>query len=125
MWTRGRRKAQRIGCELRVGMVWLNAHQVTRSAPQLPWGGVKCSGFGRARGAVALRTAAEPKVVTWDPSRGRPFWWFPYDAELVRAARALGELRSVRDADRERALRHGALPVARVGARTVAALRRR
>jgi succinate-semialdehyde dehydrogenase/glutarate-semialdehyde dehydrogenase len=125
VWTRDRFKGRRIARELRVGMVWLNDHQVTRSSPQLPWGGVKGSGFGRARGAVALRTAAEPKVVTWDPSRGRPFWWFPYDAELVRAARALGELRSVRDADRERALRHGALPVARVGARTVAALRRR
>ncbi len=125
VWTRDRFKGRRIARELRVGMVWLNDHQVTRSSPQLPWGGVKGSGFGRARGAVALRTAAEPKVVTWDPSRGRPFWWFPYDAELVRAARALGELRSVRDTDRERALRHGALPVARVGARTVAALRRR
>jgi acyl-CoA reductase-like NAD-dependent aldehyde dehydrogenase len=125
VWTRDRRKARRIARELRVGMVWLNAHQVTRSAPQLPWGGVKGSGFGRARGAVALRTAAEPKVVTWDPARSRPFWWFPYDAGLVRAARALGELRSVRDADRERAWRQGALPVARVGARTLAALRRR
>ncbi len=125
VWTRDRRRARRIARELRVGMVWLNTHQITRSAPELPWGGVKGSGFGRARGAVALRTAAEPKVVTWDPSRGRPFWWFPYDAELVRAARALGELRSVRDADRERALRHGALPVARVGGRTLAALRRR
>ena len=67
-------------------MVWMNDHLVARSAPQVPWGGVKGSGIGRARGAVALRTCAEPKVVTWDPSIGRPAWWFPYDETLERAA---------------------------------------
>ena len=55
----------------------------------MPWGGVARRGLGRARGAIALRTCAEPKVVTWDPPRGRAFWWFPYDATLVpRGARA-------------------------------------
>ncbi|HEX6391512.1 MAG TPA: aldehyde dehydrogenase family protein, partial [Solirubrobacteraceae bacterium] len=78
VWTADRYKGARIARELRVGMVWMNDHIVTRSAPQLPWGGVRGSGIGRARGAIALRTCAEPKVITWDPSRGRPFWWFPY-----------------------------------------------
>ena len=122
VWTADRYKGARIARELRVGMVWMNDHLVTRSAPQLPWGGVGGSGIGRARGAIALRTCAEPKVVTWDPPRGRAFWWFPYDATLTRAARAIAELRSVRDTDRERALRQGALPAARIAWR---ALRRR
>lgn len=125
VWTADRFKGARIARELRVGMVWMNDHLVSRSAPQLPWGGVGGSGFGRARGAIALRTAAEPKVVTWDPPAGRPFTWFPYDATQVRAARAISELRSARDPDRERGLRGGAVPIVRVAVRTLRTLRRR
>jgi succinate-semialdehyde dehydrogenase/glutarate-semialdehyde dehydrogenase len=124
VWTEDRYKAARIARELRVGMVWMNDHLVARSAPQLPWGGVRGSGIGRARGAVALRTCAEPKVLTWDPPHGRPFWWFPYDGTLLKAARALAALRSARDADRERAWRQGGLPALRVIARMIASLRR-
>jgi acyl-CoA reductase-like NAD-dependent aldehyde dehydrogenase len=124
VWTEDRYKAARIARELRVGMVWMNDHLVTRSAPQLPWGGVRGSGIGRARGAVALRTCAEPKVLTWDPPHGRPFWWFPYDGTLLKAARALAALRSARDADRERALRQGGFPALRVIGRMLASLRR-
>ncbi|HMS62507.1 MAG TPA: aldehyde dehydrogenase family protein [Solirubrobacteraceae bacterium] len=107
VWTADRFKGARIARELQVGMVWMNDHLVARSAPQVPWGGVKGSGIGRARGAVALRTCAEPKVVTWDPPVGRPAWWFPYDETLERAARAVVGLRSARDSDRERAVREG------------------
>jgi succinate-semialdehyde dehydrogenase/glutarate-semialdehyde dehydrogenase len=124
VWTADRYKGARIARELRVGMVWMNDHMVARSAPQLPWGGVGGSGIGRARGAVALRTCAEPKVLTWDPPHARPFWWFPYDGTLVKAGRAITGLRSARDADRERALREGGIPVLRVIARTLASLRR-
>lgn len=125
VWTADRYKGGRIARELRVGMVWMNDHLVQRSAPQVPWGGVGGAGIGRARGAVALRTCAEPKAVTWDPPAGRAFWWHPYDRTLGRAAGALALLRSVRDPDRERALREGSLPLARVAARTLRALRRR
>jgi len=124
VWTADRYKGARIARELRVGMVWMNDHLVTRSAPQLPWGGVRGSGIGRARGAIALRTCAEPKVVTWDPPRGRPFWWFPYDATLARSGRAVARMRSVRDADRELAWREGLVPTLRVAGRWVRALGR-
>lgn len=125
VWTADRYKGARIARELHVGMVWMNDHLITRSAPQLPWGGVKGSGIGRARGAIALRTCAEPKVLTWSPptpAAARPFWWFPYDAALERTGRAISELRSVRDRDRERALRQGAPPILKVARRV---LRRR
>jgi acyl-CoA reductase-like NAD-dependent aldehyde dehydrogenase len=117
VWTADRYKAQRIAAELRVGMVWVNDHLVTRAAPEVPWGGVRGAGLGRARGAIALRTCAEPKVVTWDPPRGRAWWWFPYDARLVKAGRTVARMRSARDADREAGLREGALPTLRVAAR--------
>ena len=125
VWTADRYKGERIARELRVGMVWMNDHLVQRAAPQIPWGGVGGAGIGRARGAIALRTCAEPKAVTWDPPAGRAFWWQPYDATLHAAARALALLRSQRDADRERALKQGGAPLFRLARRTLRALRRR
>jgi succinate-semialdehyde dehydrogenase/glutarate-semialdehyde dehydrogenase len=125
VWTADRYKGARIARELRVGMVWMNDHLVARSAPRLPWGGVRGSGIGRARGAIALRTCAEPKVLTWEPARGRAFWWFPYGSDLVRFARAITRMRSTRDADRERAWKEGATPSLRVTARTLRTWRRR
>jgi acyl-CoA reductase-like NAD-dependent aldehyde dehydrogenase len=123
VWTADRYKGARIARELRVGMVWMNDHLVARSAPQVPWGGIGRAGIGRTRGAIALRTCAEPKVVTWDPPIGRPAWWFPYDTHLVRAVRAVAGLRSARDADRERALREDTLQLLRVTGRWLRAMR--
>ncbi len=123
VWTADRFKGARIARELQTGMVWMNDHLVARSAPQVPWGGVKGSGIGRSRGAVALRTCAEPKVITWDPPIGRPAWWFPYDETLVGAARTVVGLRSARDADRRQALRQGAAALADATARWMRTLR--
>jgi acyl-CoA reductase-like NAD-dependent aldehyde dehydrogenase len=124
VWTADRYKGARIARELRVGMVWMNDHLVARSAPQIPWGGVGGAGIGRARGAIALRTCAEPRVVTWDPPVGRPMWWFPYDATLVKAARAVAGLRSARDPDRSRAWRRDGLALLRVTGRWLRSWRR-
>jgi acyl-CoA reductase-like NAD-dependent aldehyde dehydrogenase len=125
VWTADGHKGARIAGEIRAGMVWMNDHLVSRSEPQLPWGAVHGAGIGRARGAAALRAMVEPKLVTWDPPAGRMPWWQPYDRSLVAAWRALARLRSARDADRERGWRSGALPLARVAARTLRAARRR
>ncbi|HUR86433.1 MAG TPA: aldehyde dehydrogenase family protein [Solirubrobacteraceae bacterium] len=125
VWTADSHKGARIAREIRAGMVWMNDHVVSRAEPQLPWGAVHGAGIGRARGAPALRAMVEPKLVTWDPPGGRMAWWQPYDASLVAGWRALAQLRSARDADRERGWRNGALPLARVAGRTVRAARRK
>ncbi|MDX6689965.1 MAG: hypothetical protein QOG15_1422 [Solirubrobacteraceae bacterium] len=125
LWTADRHKGARVAHEIRAGMVWMNDHLVSRAEPALPWGAVHGAGVGRARGAVALRSSVEPKLVTVDPATGRMPWWHPYDASLVEAWRALARLRSARDADRERGWRQGALPLARVAARSLRAARRR
>ena len=122
IWTRDRAAGARIARALHAGMVWMNDHQVSAMAPQLPWGGVKESGLGRTRGEAALLECVADKVVTWDVPHGRPLWWHPYDRTLVRAGEALALLRSGRDRDRSLAWRNGALPLARLALR---ALRRR
>jgi len=125
VWTADQHKGARVAQEIRAGMVWMNDHLVSRAEPALPWGAVHGSGIGRARGAVALRASVEPKLVTWDPPAGRMPWWQPYDPSLAAAWRALARLRSVRDSDREKGWRSGALPLARVAMRSVKAVRRR
>jgi hypothetical protein len=49
----------------------------------------------------------------------RGLWWGPYDQVLAGGARAVAQLRSARDSDREHAWRHGAVAIARVGARAL------
>lgn len=119
VWTVDRAKGARIARALHAGMVWLNDHQISAMAPQLPWGGVKESGLGSVRGEAALRECVTDKVVTWDPPAGRAAWWYPYDDTLVRAGEGLAWLRSVRDRDRSRAWRTRAAAMSRVAVRAL------
>jgi acyl-CoA reductase-like NAD-dependent aldehyde dehydrogenase len=114
VWTRDRARGARIGRALHAGMVWINDHQVSAMAPQLPWGGVKDSGLGSVRGEAALRECVTDTVVTWDPPGGRQPWWHPYDTTLVRAGEGLAWMRSVRDRDRSRAWRSRSVSLARL-----------
>jgi acyl-CoA reductase-like NAD-dependent aldehyde dehydrogenase len=119
VWTADRHQALRIAHELRAGMVWLNDHLPGPAVSRGPWGAAAGSGLGRTLGQAGLRACAQEKLITWDPSGSRGLWWPPLDDALERAARAVAELRSTRDADREHAWRHGVGAVARVGARAL------
>ncbi|MDQ6915562.1 MAG: aldehyde dehydrogenase family protein [Actinomycetota bacterium] len=126
VWTRDRRRGERIARELQAGMVWINDHMYSHGACQCSWGGVKESGLGRAHSKFGFYECVNVKLVVWEPSRVRAFWWHPYDETLGRAARAAANLvYSRRDADRQRALREGALPLLRVAGRTLRSLGRR
>jgi succinate-semialdehyde dehydrogenase/glutarate-semialdehyde dehydrogenase len=119
VWTQDRAQGARIARALHAGMVWLNDHQVSAMAPQLPWGGVRESGLGRMRGEAALRECVVDRVLTWDPPWGRELWWHPYGPSMVRAAEGLAWLRSVRDRDRSRAWRSRPVDVARLAGRAL------
>jgi acyl-CoA reductase-like NAD-dependent aldehyde dehydrogenase len=111
VWTADRYQGERIARTLGTGSTWLNDHRVALSLPAAPWGG--------AGGEDALRAFAAARAVTWEPPVGGALWWGPYDTTLERAGRAVAGLRSVRDRDRERALRQGPLPLARVVGRAL------
>jgi acyl-CoA reductase-like NAD-dependent aldehyde dehydrogenase len=120
VWTADRYRGLRIARELDVGMVWLNDHLPSPAVSRGPWGAAAGSGLGRTLGEAGLRACAQEKLITWDPSGTRGLWWGPYDELSARAARTAALLRSTRDSDREQAWRHGALALARVGARALA-----
>lgn len=93
-------RAARLAGKLDAGLASINDVAATLHAvPELPWGGVKASGFGRSHGVEGLLEFTVTKVV--DRPRGktgfkRP-WWFPYDADqgslLDAYVRLIGERR--------------------------------
>ena len=119
VWTRDRYRGLRIARELHAGMVWLNDHLPSPAVSRGPWGAAAGGGLGRVLGEAGLRACAQEKLIVWSQPGMRGLWWGPYDGVLAGGARAVAQLRSARDSDRERAWRHGAVGLARVGARAL------
>jgi succinate-semialdehyde dehydrogenase / glutarate-semialdehyde dehydrogenase len=126
VWTRDRYKGERIAREIESGMVWINDHMYSHGACQCSWGGVKDSGLGRAHSKFGFYESVNIKLTAYEPGRVRDFWWHPYDETLGKALRSTAKLLySGREADRQRALREGALPLFKVARRTLRSFGRR
>jgi succinate-semialdehyde dehydrogenase/glutarate-semialdehyde dehydrogenase len=119
VWTADRYQGIRVARELHAGMVWLNDHLPSPAVSRGPWGAAAGGGLGKMLGEAGLRACAQEKLITWSQPGMRGLWWGPYDGVLEGGARAVAQLRSGRDSDREQAWRHGAVAMARVGARAV------
>jgi acyl-CoA reductase-like NAD-dependent aldehyde dehydrogenase len=119
VWTADRYRGLRVARELHAGMVWLNDHLPSPAVSRGPWGAAAGGGLGRVLGEAGLRACAQEKLIVWSRPRMRGLWWGPYDEVLSGGARTVAQLRSARDSDRERAWRHGAVGLARVGARAL------
>ncbi len=63
VWTHDVRRAKKGFEELEAGIVWVNQH--TKVLPELPFGGVKDSGFGRENGYESLDDYLETKTVVF------------------------------------------------------------
>jgi acyl-CoA reductase-like NAD-dependent aldehyde dehydrogenase len=119
VWTADRYRGLRVARELHAGMVWLNDHLPGPAVSRGPWGAAAGGGLGRVLGEAGLRACAQEKLIVWSQPGMRGLWWGPYDQVLEGGARAVAQLRSARDSDREHAWRHGAVAIARVGARAL------
>ena len=126
VWTADRYRALRIARELHAGMVWLNDHLPGPTVSRGPWGAAAGSGLGRTlgqSGPAGMRTGEADHL--GPPCARAGCGGAPTTRRRVRAARDGGELRSLRESDRERRLapwRASALARAwaraRLGART-------
>jgi acyl-CoA reductase-like NAD-dependent aldehyde dehydrogenase len=119
IWTRDRAKGERMARRIESGMVWINDHSYSHGACQCSWGGVKESGLGRSHSKFGFYECVNIKLVAWEPGMTRDFWWQPYDRTLGDAVRASARLIYGRNGQRLRALRDGAGPLLKVGARTL------
>jgi len=119
IWTRDRRKGERMARRIESGMVWINDHSYTHAAIQCAWGGVKDSGLGRSHSKFGFYECVEIKNVTWNSARGRDFWWQPYDETLGEAIRASANLLYGGEGSRVKVLRDGGGSLLKTGARTI------
>ncbi len=55
LWTRDPRRAEHLARQLKVGSVSINEHLLISGVPEMPWGGVKGSGYGRTHGEQGLQ----------------------------------------------------------------------
>ncbi len=117
VWTSDRARGERIAAELQSGMVWINDHMFSHGACQCAWGGVKDSGLGRTHSKFGLYECVNIKLRVWEGSAIRDAWWHPYDETLGRALKQTAALLYGPASTRGRALRDGAAPLTRLGAR--------
>jgi aldehyde dehydrogenase (NAD+) len=61
LWTQDLARAHTIAHSLRAGTVWVNSYRVV--APNVPFGGVGASGWGRENGLAAVEDYTETKAV--------------------------------------------------------------
>ena len=61
MWTRDLDRAERAAAELECGYTWVNSP--TKVYDELPFGGVKASGYGKEHGSEALDHYSDLKAV--------------------------------------------------------------
>jgi len=125
VWTKDRQKGERIARRIESGMVWVNDHSFSHGACQCAWGGVKDSGVGRSHSKFGFYECVNVKMNAWEPGLTRDFWWHPYDRTLGEAVRASAKLLYGKGTTRTKALRDGAVPLLRVGRRTLRNPRRR
>jgi acyl-CoA reductase-like NAD-dependent aldehyde dehydrogenase len=119
VWTMDRPRGERLARRIQAGMVWVNDHMYSHGACSCAWGGVKQSGLGRSHSKFGFYECVNVKLLTWEPSRTRDFWWYPYDESLGKALHSAAQLLYGRDADKAAALRRGARPLARVARKSL------
>ncbi len=95
VFSRSNKRANKIAGQVRAGLVSINDIAGTLySQPELPWGGVGHSGFGRSHGHEGLLETTWTQVI--EESRApnveikRP-WWYPYNHQLEEIMRLFGK----------------------------------
>lgn len=77
VWGRDLKRAEEIGRQLEVGMVWIN--DVNVAFPEAPWGGRKNSGIGFELSSEALLEYCVRKHISIETGDDKDrIWWYPY-----------------------------------------------
>lgn len=114
VWTRDRRRGERLARRLPGGVVSINDVILGAADGGTPFGGGGDSGYGRTRGAAGLREMVRPRVLdTGPPERLPRRHYFPYRAGTLEILKGLTALKGA--GSRANALQMLARAVARYG----------
>lgn len=81
VWTRDRRKGERIAKAVQSGSVVVNDCMLTYGATESPFGGRKESGIGQVNGETGLRAYCHAQSILIDRFGAKSeFLWYPYSA---------------------------------------------
>jgi acyl-CoA reductase-like NAD-dependent aldehyde dehydrogenase len=92
VWTKDRKRGERIMARLRAGSIATNDHGDMPGMPWAPWGGVGESGFGVLNGKHGVREFVKPTTVAHTVPMRKKLWWYPYNDDtdtMFRAASAI------------------------------------
>ena len=79
VWSRDRARALGVARRLCAGTVMINDSATVAGMPDIPHGGVKASGTGRAHGMAGLEECVRPRATIDDRfTSWRQAWWFGY-----------------------------------------------
>jgi succinate-semialdehyde dehydrogenase/glutarate-semialdehyde dehydrogenase len=85
VWGRDLAHAERVAARLEAGTVIVNDVMVAAGIADMPYGGVKESGYGHSHGPGGLLECTRTKAVVTDRFAAiRQPWWFGYSAEYAR-----------------------------------------
>ncbi|MBI3185699.1 MAG: aldehyde dehydrogenase family protein [Myxococcales bacterium] len=84
VFSKSTRHAEQVANRLAAGTVIVNDVLYTHGVPELPWGGVKCSGVGRTHGEEALREMCWVRHVNVERFSLPKPWLFPYREAVLR-----------------------------------------
>jgi succinate-semialdehyde dehydrogenase/glutarate-semialdehyde dehydrogenase len=87
VWGKNLKRAENIARDLQVGTVTINDCLFTHAAPQLPWGGLKKSGFGRSHSQFGLIDLVNIKHINIDAPGTSKIWWYPYGTNRMKTIR--------------------------------------
>jgi succinate-semialdehyde dehydrogenase/glutarate-semialdehyde dehydrogenase len=79
IWTKDLKKAKTLATELKTGTVYINDCLFSHAMPELPWGGLRKSGFGRSHSHFGFLDLVNIKYIAVDKAGGaHRLWWYPY-----------------------------------------------
>lgn len=85
VWSRDRRRAKALARRLHAGTVVINDVALVAGIAEVPHGGVKHSGSGRAHGIAGLEECVRTKTIVDDViTSWRQPWWFGYGQDALK-----------------------------------------
>jgi len=91
VWSKNRHKAEKIGRQLKAGVISINDHLMSHGLPEAPWGGFKESGIGRTHGEIGFQEMTQPQLIMHDilPFVKKDLWWYPYNAKIYQGLKGI------------------------------------